>query len=99
MTDDRCAVCGTEETPHREAEAAGKIRHRFSVDGKLEAVRSEPQRRQGQIPIMVVGAVDVNLRQLLHQKGILTDEDLAALLNPGPRIAGDREPGQTEGSG
>ena len=84
---------------HRQAEAEGRTNHQFSTDGKLVGVEKGSTKKPPQRPqIMVVGAVDVNLRQLLHQKGFLTDEDLASLLNPGPGPAGDPGDRETEGT-
>ena len=95
-----CRVCGVGEELHRKAETTRNIQHQFSVDGQLRVVdplsteKKPPQRPQ----IMVVGAVDVALRQLLRDKGILTDEDLAALLNPGSGATGDHGDREAPGS-
>lgn len=100
MTTDYCAVCGSDnEATHRSKEELGILNHRWSPTGELVKAEKRPKSSPPSRPqIMVVGAVDVNLRQLLHEKGILTDEDLAALLDPGAGATGDRGTGETEGS-
>ncbi len=93
-----CRVCGVSEIPHRAAEMTGDTKHQFSTDGSLKAVDPQSrarQQRQSQ-PILVVGAIDTGLRKLLLDKGILTNEDFATLLSPGPGDEGDRGTGETQ---
>lgn len=97
---DRCLVCRIEKPEHDKAEVLRTVNHKFSVNGELEALsKTSPKKAAPPRPqIMVVGAVDVNLRELLHKKGILTDEDLSALLDPGASAAGDSGNRSSEGT-
>jgi hypothetical protein len=89
---DRCSLCGLEEEPHAQAEADRRVNHRWSPNGDLiplpPAGNSAP--RQPQQPIMVVGAIDTTLRKILLRKGIITDEDFTAILDPGSSAEGNR---------
>lgn len=94
---ERCGICGSDDRPYHDELVANKVlHHKWSVDGNLEAVHPTPpaKRQPPKNQIMVVGAIDISLRKLLHDKGIISDEDFAALCNPGTRPAGDREAGE-----
>lgn len=97
---DQCLVCGIYKPEHDKAEFLRTVNHRFSNDGALEALPKPPpgKKSPSRPQIMVVGAVDVALRQLLVDKGILTHEDLATLLDPGTGTAGNPEDRETESS-
>lgn len=78
MNNRSCLVCGTDRDDH------GPMNHQFSEDGELRPVdRSTPRRQKNPQPtVIVAGAIDMPLRKLLLDKGILTSEDFAALLDP-----------------
>lgn len=89
-----CAVCHAEETLHRAAEAAGKLNHRFSHNGELYPVEKIP-RQAPPARAIIANAVDMQLRELLISKGILTYEDFgwSPVHSPGSGNAGDQGTG------
>lgn len=98
MKTDGCGICGEDdESKHRAAEQLGSLNHQWSTTGALIPVQRNGSTRppRPQQPIMVVGALDLALRRLLVDKGILTDADLASLLSPGLGNDGDRGTGAT----
>jgi hypothetical protein len=95
---ERCWVCGSDDRPrHDELVANYVIHHRWSPNGDLvRAERPLPASpKQPRQQIMVVGAVDTTLRKILMDKGIISDQDFAALLDPGDSTDGDRGSGET----
>lgn len=82
---DFCQICHTEisRAEHRAAELAGQFNHGFSADGSLTL--SEPPRPKTEpgTRMVIANAVDVQLRELLIAKGILSAEDFAAPGMPG----------------
>lgn len=72
-----CQVCLLEmsRTEHRQAEIVGQLNHAFSIDGTLKS--SEPPRQKPETGqrVIVANAIDVQLRDLLITKGVLTVED------------------------
>lgn len=94
LVNEPCTICGNAEDEH------DAMNHQYNLNHELiTKVRSTPakQRRQTN-QIMVVGAMDTDLRRILLDKGIITGEDFAALRDPGTGPAGDRATGQAEGS-
>lgn len=95
----RCGVCSRSQEEHIELEEAGQINHRYRENGDLVQIdRSTPRGPARQVP-MVVGAIDVELRRILFKKGLITNEDFAALHDPGASAPGDRETGEAQSSG
>jgi len=91
-TTDPCLICGLDEREHKAQEAAGKIRHAWTNTGELvvsQAKLSAQPRRQPQV--VIANGVDLQLRRILMDKGIISNEDFTALLDPGHGDLGDRE--------
>lgn len=92
MADEPCSICGGSFDEHEE------MNHEFNLNNQLIAKdRSTPKRPAQRMPT-VIGAYDLELRQVLLAKGIITNEDFTALRHPGTRPPGDREAGEAEGS-
>lgn len=84
-----CKVCGLDRSTH-----ALKMNHQFSTDGSLVPIEKVP--RQSLPPRMIIAnAVDVELRDLLIRKGVLTYEDFGLVHQPGSGDAGDQGTGGT----
>jgi hypothetical protein len=89
-----CGLCGKDRDSHDE------LNHEFNTNGQLiPKAKPSPSNRPQQVrSATVIGAWDLELRQVLVNKGIITNEDLASLRNSQPSPARDREAGQTEGT-
>lgn len=90
--DEACTICGGTKDEHEE------LNHEFNLNNQLIPKQRTASRPQSRAPIMVVGAIDTQLRKILLDKGILTNEDFAPVRNSGSGPDGDRETGSTEGS-
>lgn len=94
---DECAICQVSESEHKIQERLGQKQHRWTRNpGELQRVDRTPPRQAQQQPVILVPGVDFPLRELLRQKGVLTDEDIAALGATGPITSRDRETGSTK---
>jgi hypothetical protein len=84
-----CKVCGVSRGSHL------NLRHVFSIDGSLTPMTAEVPRQNTAPRVMVANAVDVQLRELLIAKGILTHEDFgwSSVHSPRPGDAGDQGTG------
>jgi hypothetical protein len=60
-----CGVCGTPQGQH------GGMNHKFSAEGILEVVEPQKQRKSS-----APSSIDIPLRLLLIDKGLITQEDL-----------------------
>lgn len=90
---DICSICAGSKDEHEE------MNHEFNLNNELiPKDRSTPKMKQPRSMPRVVGAYDIELRQILLNKGIISHEDFAALRNLGAGATGDRETGETEGS-
>lgn len=90
--DEICSICGGCKDDHE------ILNHEFNLNNQLiPKDRSTPKRQPAGIP-MVVGAIDIDLRRILLEKGIINNEDFTALRHPRTGTAGDRETGETSGS-
>lgn len=88
-----CSICGKDKDSHAE------LNHEFNTSGQLiPKAKPAPKKTQQVRQATVIGAWDLELRQVLVNKGIITNADLAAIRNPDPSPAGDREAGQGEGT-
>jgi hypothetical protein len=96
MIERACLICGeTDRDRHTDRN------HQFSEDGELRPVdRSTPRRQNNPQPtVIVAGAIDMPLRKLLLDKGLLTSEDFAALLDSAESSLGrDRGHRETPGT-
>ena len=90
--DEVCSICGGSEDEH------GSLHHEFNLNNQLIPRSREVKRPKVERIPTVVGAIDLELRHILLEKGIITNEDFAALRNPGAGAAGDREAGEAPGS-
>lgn len=91
-TTDPCLICGVGEHQHKAQETAGDIRHAWTNTGELvvsQARLGPAPRRQPQV--VIANGVDLQLRRILMDKGIISNEDFTALLDPGHSDLGDRE--------
>lgn len=90
-----CSICGKDKDSHAE------LNHEFNTNGQLiPKAKPVPSNKPQQVrSATVIGAWDLELRQVLVNKGIITNEDLASLRNPNPGPTGDREAGQGESTG
>lgn len=95
----RCGICGLLRGEHDDREALGTTNHEFNEAGDLiPKDRAKAQRPQTQSFPRVIGVYDLELRKILLDKGIISNEDFAALLNPGTRASRDRETGEAPSS-
>lgn len=78
--EDLCQVCQTGRAEHTKLEEVNALRHQFSEHGEL--LRTPEKKKEDKVPrpiIQIMPAPDLALRALLKARGILSDEDLAAL--------------------
>lgn len=88
MNDDPCKVCGVPLVEHTVKETVGEIMHRHSKDGQLVRVSRDKGTEQTpsseshgrQINIVVSPAPDLALRRLLVELGVLTEAQLASVV-------------------
>lgn len=94
MKDDRdrglaCSICGGTEDDHK------MLHHQFNLHNQLIPKKTlEPKAQVQRVPT-VIGGIDLELRHILLEKGIITNEDFTALRNPGGGPSGNRETGET----
>lgn len=74
-----CQVCQIQisRAEHRAAELAGQFNHGFSADGTLTVSAPPRPKTEPGTRTVIANAVDVQLRELLIAKGILSAEDFA----------------------
>lgn len=89
---DPCVLCDTPRGEHADKEARQILHHKFTEEGgTLVAVQDTPSKKVSprlHTPT-VIGAYDLELRQILINKGLISHEDFTALRQPGSRPAGD----------
>jgi hypothetical protein len=90
-----CSICGKPQGAEHD-----QLNHEFNINGQLipKAKPAHSKPPSAYRPT-VIGAWDIELRQALINKGIITHEDLPSLRNPDPSPAGDREAGEGESTG
>lgn len=97
MGSEGCRVCEVPEDEHRQLESRGVIHHKYSITGEIEKIERQPVKRKvAANEVMVVPGVDITLRQLLVEKGLLTEEELDLAGAIGYQSGGDRSPGASE---
>lgn len=90
--EDACSICGGSKDEHE------ALNHEFNLHNQLiPKERSKPRPQPRQIPT-VIGGIDIELRRVLLEKGIITNEDFTSLRHPGAGAPGDRETGEAPGS-
>lgn len=90
-----CEICSVDRPTHRNRESRGELNHRFSEEGELvQLERPTPRQQQPSRIQTMVGAIDFELRRVLLEKGIINNEDFAALYHLGASAPGDREAGE-----
>lgn len=99
MMTDQCKICRVERGQHQIAEDNRTTHHKFSENGQLVQIDSTGQKSQAQPRMVIANAVDVQLRQLLIAKGVLTNADFSPAANPGTSTAGDSSAGEPPSSG
>lgn len=89
LMDDACSICGGSKDEHED------MNHEFNLNNELITKDKSPRQQRQRVVPTVVGAYDIELRRILLDKGIITNEDFTALRNPGTCASGDREAGET----
>lgn len=79
IAEDTCQICGKGWREHQDLTNRGIINHEFSRNGELTPVDRSPKKKQQKSPneVMVVPGVDLLVRRLLVEKGVLSEADLA----------------------
>jgi len=94
MTDEElCRLCGKDPNEHIKLVNEGVINHHFSYDGSVTQVERGQKARVKRQEVMVVPGVDIALRQLLIEKGVLSESDFVdagAITGLPPRDLRDR---------
>jgi len=67
MEDDSCKVCGGTRLAHRQ------LNHEFSEDGQLRQKQDPPKQR----PAAAASGIDLALRMVLIDAGVVSAEDIA----------------------
>lgn len=88
----KCRVCGQGELEHQDLEARKMIHHKFSTTGSLERIEEPTRRARPRQEVMVVPGVDITLRTVLIQKGILSESDFIDAGAYGGLPGADRAP-------
>lgn len=89
-----CSICGGSKEDHE------MLHHEFNLFNQL-IPKHKPQKANQPVQRVptVIGGIDLELRHILLEKGIISNEDFTALRNPGGSPSRDRATGETEGSG
>lgn len=89
-----CKVCGVDRGLHT------PLNHKFSTDGTLVPIEKlPPQSTRPQTRVVIANAVDMELRDLLIRKGVLTYEDFGLVHHAGTGVAGDQGTGGAPATG
>lgn len=76
------------------------LNHEFNLNNQLiPKHKSDKSTERVQRVPTVIGGIDLELRHILLEKGIISNEDFTALRNPGGSPSRDRASGEAEGSG
>jgi hypothetical protein len=87
-----CSICGGSKDEHE------ILNHEFNLHNQLiPKVRPTPKQQVQRVPT-VIGGIDLELRHILLEKGIINNADFTALRNPGGSTPGDREAGEAPSS-
>jgi len=93
MAEEPCSICGGSKDDHEQ------LNHEHNLHNQLiSKVHTKKRDDRRQLVPSVIGGIDLDLRHILLTKGIITNEDFAALRHPGNSVAGDREAGEAPGS-